>query len=113
MSQEHGSFQNTILGSSEPVPVVGMGATEYKWTDRCAYTIVRVSESGKTFWMQEDKAERVDANGMSEAQSYEFTPDPTAPLVEVRINKRLGWKIVGGGGRVGIGHRSAYYDYSF
>ena len=35
---------------------VGDGVTGQMWSDSEAFTVIRVSTSGKTFWAQEDKA---------------------------------------------------------
>jgi len=91
-------------------PEVGMGATLLMWTDTHAYTITRVSDSGKTFWMKRDLAERADKNGMSDSQDYKYTPQPDAPEECVRMTKR-GWMCRGQ--FVRVGYRDEYYDYSF
>lgn len=104
-----GSLINSVMASA-PVPAVGMGATLLGWSDRHAATVVAVSASGKTCKVQQDHAKRVDKNGMSEMQQYEFSPNPNAPVLVVRKTKR-GW--MSGGLRVALGHRSEYYDFSF
>lgn len=91
-------------------PTVGMGATELMWSDRHAYTVIWVSESGKTVRVQSDHAKRVDSNGMSESQRYLFTPNPNGEIVTLRRGKR-GW--VSKGRRFALGYRDEYYDYSF
>ena len=92
------------------VPQVGMGATLCLWSDSHAYTITRVSKSGKTFWMKQDKAERTDHNGMSDAQSYRYIQHENVPEREVRMTKR-GWRSCGC--VVVVGVREEFYDYSF
>jgi hypothetical protein len=54
----YGSLQNIILSTigNTPAPVIGMSATELWYTDRRAYVITRISKSGKTFWMKQDKS---------------------------------------------------------
>jgi hypothetical protein len=54
----YGSLQNLMLSTMQntPTPAVGMSATELWYTDRRAYTITRISKSGKTFWMTQDKS---------------------------------------------------------
>jgi hypothetical protein len=67
--------------------------------------------------IQRDNAKRVDENGMSDSQSYEFTPDKSAPVVHYSLRKNGKWVRVGqpqsSGTQIGIGYRSEYYDYSF
>ncbi|VVB50620.1 Uncharacterised protein [uncultured archaeon] len=106
---------NAVLNSSNvqcPKPEVGMGATKLYFTDRAAYTIVRVSPSGKTFWMKRDKATRTDTNGMSESQtySYESLPD-IMPEEAVRLCQDGQWRSVGM--KVLVSARREYHDYSF
>jgi hypothetical protein len=101
--QEHSAYQK---------PEVGMGATQLMYTDRLPFTITRVSDSGKTFWAKEDVATRTDSNGISECQSWEFTPDPNAPEVEVRWTGK-GWKRKGHSSFFAIGKRERYHDFSF
>lgn len=113
LGTETGSFTNFVLSAGDgPIPVVGMGATILGWTDRHACTIIEVSKSGKTIKIQQDTAIRTDKNGMSDCQSYDYSPDPDGCIREVRLTKK-GWKITGGGSSVRIGDRDEHYDYSF
>lgn len=59
-------------------PYVGMGATEMCYTDRQAYTVQKVI-SEKRVVVTRDKVRRVDDNGASDAQAYEYE---STPLVE-------------------------------
>jgi hypothetical protein len=98
------------------IPEIGMGATECIGSDRYPYTIVRISDSGKTFWMQGDEYKRIDKNGLSEIQEYEYTPNTNATIVEVRRAKNGRWYTSGGmahGTFVNVGVRRAYWDPSF
>lgn len=99
-----------FMGGAFETPQVGMGATLVMWTDTHAYTITRVSKSGKSFWMKQDKAIRIDDNGMSDCQEYRYEPQPEMPEEMVRMTKR-GW--MHDGMFVRVGQRSEYYDYSF
>ena len=107
----YGSLNNRIMESSKgPKPVVGMGATVTCYTDRHAATISWVSPSGKTLKVREDDVKRIDNNGMSECQTYEYTPNPNAPEITYRLGKH-GWRSNRGG--LVIGHRLHYHDFSF
>lgn len=109
----------------QPEPVVGMGATLLGWTDRNPATIVEVFKIGKTQYVlvQEDNAKRVDNNGMSEDQTYEYTPNPDAYKKAFRIGRNGLWEAViknendryvkSGGNGLRIGEREKYYDFSF
>lgn len=103
-------FPNCATLKNQPAPEVGMGATLVMYSDRRAYTISRVSKSGKTFWMRQDKATRVDNNGMSESQQYAYTQQSDAPETQVH-NTKDGWK--SGGHKVWVGLRDEHYDFSF
>jgi hypothetical protein len=107
------SIVNEIYAAAvvgQPAPEVGMGITLLHWTDRSAGTITRVSPSGKMFWFQSDRAVRTDKNGMSESQTYEYTPQPDARVQTARLNKKGQW--VSAGTNIRIGDRRAYHDFS-
>jgi hypothetical protein len=116
----YGSFQNMMYAGATPkTPEVGMGATLVSWTDRYAYTVVAVEtfktgpKAGqvKAVVATEDKAKRVDANGMSECQSYEFETDPDATPEKFTLRK--GGQFKGKRGVLYVGSRSQYHDFSF
>lgn len=107
----NGEEVTSVDGDVELKPEVGMGATARIGSDRLAYTIVRVSPSGKTVWVKEDDAKRIDNNGMSECQNYEYTRNESNPEVQIRKNNRGQWK--SGDTKFVLGCRSQYYDYSF
>ena len=109
-----GSFTNTILEGAVPVPEIGMGVTRLSWSDRDPYTIVKVI-SPKRIVVKEDDAKRIDTNGMSECQTYEYTRNDNNPEVILTLRK-YGWRQVGDGKKgTGwrIGEREKYHDYSF
>jgi hypothetical protein len=116
LTKPTGSLMNNIAANSKyPDPVVGMGATRLSWTDRDPFTIVEVIDA-RTIVVQEDEARRIDRNGMSECQTYEFTPDPDARRVTLTFRKNGRWVEKGspmGGTPYAVGHREKYHDYSF
>ena len=105
------SMTNYLLSGTKgaPKPEVGMGATLLMWTDRHAYTIVKVTRC--QVHARRDKAIRIDTNGMSEAQDYRFERDDTQPVEIFRLRKNGAYH--GKAGRLRIGDRCAYHDYSF
>lgn len=129
LGTETGSLVNhihSIAVKGQPTPVVGMGCTILGWTDRQAATIVNVSNiRGRTYLVvQEDHAKRVDHNGMSESQTYEFTPNPNGLTAhyqqdaagrwnEVRYNAETKRFRKTGGPGLRIGARDHYHDFSF
>lgn len=125
LGTETASMTNYLMSGTkgQPTPFVGMGATKLGWTDRYPATIVEVLNDGKLIAVQEDKSVRVDKNGMSEDQDYEFTPNPAASLEYYKLNKSGAYRAVTknekgnlvfcGGGQLRIGERDRYHDYSF
>jgi hypothetical protein len=104
---------NRILEHSKnPKAEVGMGATVYFHSDRHAATVTKVSPSGKTIELQEDRAVRTDKNGMSESQSYTFERNPNGRVYVARLRANGTFKTSNGEG-VTLGTRSEYYDFSF
>ena len=111
---ETGSFLNSVMGGSNRAlePEVGMGCTILCWTDRHAATVVEV-RSATTIVVQQDHARRVDKNGMSESQKYEYTPNPEATREVFTRRKDGRWKKRGGGYTLMLGERMEYHDFSF
>ena len=108
----HGSLTNAFAGTpADVVPKPGMGITIIMWTDRHAGTITRVSPSGKTFWYREDRATRIDGNGMSESQEYTFETVTEGPERCARRCKDGQWRDCGT--KIVLGYRSEYRDFSF
>lgn len=126
------SVTNWMLSGTkgQPVPEVGMGATILAWTDRYAGTITKVVEikGGFELTVQEDGYKRVDSNGMSEMQTYEYTPDLYGMETVFRFEAKKaskGWRqvwtkpetgrvcFVEGGYGLRIGSRQKYNDFSF
>ena len=100
---------------SAAVPAVGDGATVCFWTDRHAATVTEVVlfKSGarqgqvRSITVQEDTVTRVDGGGMSDSQSYEFTPNPAGAKRTFHTDKS------GRTPGLAVGGRSHYYDFSF
>ena len=100
-----------------PQPAEGMAATVCLWSDRHAATIIHVSPSGRVIRVQQDKATRTDANGMSENQEYTYKRNPLGHVRTFSLRKNGRWVERGhstvGGVVCAIGHRGEYYDYAF
>lgn len=120
-----GSLVNHLYSRAvkgQPEPEVGMGATLLAWTDRYPATIVAVE--GNIITVREDNSRRVDHNGMSETQDYEFTPNPDGYESNYRREKDGTWSLVvknettgrwnkRSGNGLRIGSRDKYHDFSF
>ena len=109
----------------QPDPVVGMGATVLCWTDRHAATVTALlNSSGTIIVVREDYARRIDKNGMSESQEYEYSRNTEGRRYifrkgahgdwqQIEINsKTQRWNKVEGPG-LRIGEREEYHDFSF
>lgn len=112
-----------VIGQPEPKP--GMGVTYLSWTDRYPGTIFRVFKVGKTTYIETraDSYKRVDKNGMSEDQDYEFKTEVNGARYFFRIGRKGTWEqarqneagrwVKSGGYGLRIGDRGAYHDFSF
>jgi hypothetical protein len=113
----YGSLNNLMAADARyPDPEVGMGMTFISWTDRKAGTIVEVVNA-KTIRVQADTSTRTDGLGMTDAQTYDYSPDPDAPIETYTLRSNGRWVRKGesakGGSRIAIGARSTYHDFSF
>ncbi|SDG59432.1 hypothetical protein SAMN05216338_1001845 [Bradyrhizobium sp. Rc2d] len=129
MSYATGSLVNLLYSQCANLsPKAGDGATILCWTDRHAATVIKVWQDKRYEYVtvQHDHAKRVDRNYQSEVQSYEYTPDPNGRTETYRrkltdashrwegcyLNDETGrWNK--SSGRVKLGVRDEYYDYSF
>lgn len=97
-------------------PTVGMGATGGAGSDCYPYTIVNVI-SPKRIQITADDYKRIDNNGLSENQEYEYTSRPDASKITLSLRKSGRWVEVGqsdaGYNGYAIGHRRAYLDPHF
>jgi len=117
--------ERMVVGA--PAPTVGMGVTMTSYTDRHAGTIIEVKKMGKglLITVQADNVKRIDNNGISESQEYEFTPDPQGAIyyykqtepntrwISMYLNPETNrFKKCERGGLF-VGKRDEYYDFSF
>ena len=70
--KETGSLVNLLMDNNIGVPEVGKGATILSWSDRHAYEVMSASEDKTRVLIQRYLPERVDKNGMSDMQEYEY-----------------------------------------
>ncbi len=89
---------------------VGAPCTISGYTDRHGGTIMKVYKN--YVLVRKDQPYRVDSNGASEDQWYRFTPGSNDPKDWERFNLRKDGKYYGDG-RLTVGVRNAYHDYSF
>lgn len=105
------------IESPPNTPEVGMGATIVMYSDRYAATITYVGKKGALVIVKRDHAKRTDDNGMSECQSYEYSPDKDAGPRIFTLRKSGRWVEQGqpskNGTGLSIGRRREYHDFSF
>jgi hypothetical protein len=85
--------------------------------------VVGIERAEIVIAVQRDHAKRVDDNGMSESQEYEFSPNPKGMIDHFRKAKDGRWEQVcrsqkghwrkSGGYGLRLGERLAYHDFSF
>lgn len=92
-------------------PTKGMGGTLYYYTDRKAVTVIHVTKTASCVVVQEDKATRLDTNGMSESQSYSYQPDQAGE--KHRMYLQADGLYHTRGVRLHLGDRRTYHDYGF
>lgn len=112
----YGSLQNRLLEKVNKEPQVGMGVTEYCWSDRHAYEVIAVKDA-RHITVRRLDYKRIDNNGMSEDQEYEFKSNEKNHTCELFLTKKGVWRErIGrslGCDTFGIGRADEYYDYSF
>lgn len=131
MAKWYGSVNNRMeegVTFGDKKPYVGMGATEYLWSDRHAYEVVEVIDD-KHVVVRRCDAKRIDNNGMSESQEYAYTLQPYKEWddcfgrkcnnnVKLVFMKKSGWRERLPDGKLGtnkfsLGVKKEYYDFSF
>jgi hypothetical protein len=126
LGTQTGSLINHVLSSrttGEP-PYAGMPATLLAWSDRYPATVVEVNNLKRYIVVQEDDARRIDRNGLSEQQVYEYTPNPNGHRRIFRKMKNGQWAehfvnpqtkrlVKASSCGLRLGHREKYEDPSF
>lgn len=106
-------IMNTITPTN---PVVGMGATINFHSDSKAATIIQITHKGKRIVLQQDKAIRVDQNGLSESQTYNYETDLEGSIYIATLRKDGRYRLVGSsvnGKTITLNIRREYYDHSY
>lgn len=113
----YGSLNNRICERSKSdAPTVGMGVTEFCWSDRHAYEVIEVKDD-RHITVRSYKCIRTDNNGMSDCQDYRYESDPNGSTHSLFLTKqgvwreRFGRKL--GCNKWRVGYAEEYYDYSF
>ena len=126
LGTQTGSVMNHLYSRmtiGEPAVYVGMGVTFLSWTDRSAGTIVEVNTKKNYIVATDDSYKRIDNNGMSEEQEYEYTSNPDGYKRYFRKDKNGQWRpmrfnengrlVYSGSHGLRVGERDKYHDFSF
>ena len=114
----YGSLDNRLLeNAAMPTPVVGMGATEICYSDRHPFEIIEVKDA-RHITVRALDWKRVDDNGMSDSQEYEYISNPNNHTANLFLTKQGKWRERYPAGNLGcncfyIGEAERYYDYCF
>lgn len=84
--------ENNYFNGTKDNIQVGTLCTVYHWSDREAYEVVKVIDQKHIFIRKLD-AKRIDNNGMSDSQSYEYKSSEKYSPAEIELTK-WGWKEV-------------------
>ena len=114
----YGSSQNRLEEQSVGAkPEIGMGVTEMMYSDRAPYEIIAIKDD-RHITVRAMGYKRIDNNGFSEIQEYEYDSNPNGYVCDLFKTKRGVWVR-----RVGvrgvddssgwfIGRAERYYDFS-
>lgn len=112
----YGSLQNRLQERTGIKPEIGMGVTEMCWSDRHPYEVIAIKDD-RHITVRALNAKRIDNNGMSECQEYEYTSNPENITVNLFLTKAGEWREKYGRSlgdtRYAIGFAEKYHDYSF
>ena len=90
----YGSLQNRLEEGKQFVDEikVGTGITEYSWSDRHPYEVIEVIDQ-KHIIIRALDYRRIDDNGMSDAQSYEYISNENNIKYELVLRNNVWYKV--------------------
>ena len=91
MRKWYGSIQNRLEENKQFVDTikVGDGVTEYYYSDREPWEVVAVKDQNH-ITIRQLTTKRIDNNGQSESQEYEYISDPNNYTVDL-VKRNGGW----------------------
>ncbi len=98
---------------------VGDGATICWYSDRTPVTIIEIEPNGKWIKVQEDNAKRIDSNGMSDFQDYEYSRNENGRTYTFKRTRKQPYRYTDNGKwenwghKLVFGYREKYFDYTF
>ncbi len=115
----YGSLVNRLSSSVKPQsPKVGMGVTEYLWSDRLPYEIVEVVDN-RHITVRELKATlKPGETVFSDCQEYDYASNPGGRTRNLFLTKKGVWRERVGVRSLGptvfyVGKATKFYDPSF
>lgn len=129
LGSQTGSLINHMIAGAGTLSEIKAGtpATLLSWSDRSPGTVFRVFKvaSSTIVEVREDIYTRIDKNGMSESQEYEYKIDVNGSksfwkidkngnVCRMYINKETGrWNKTKTGCSIAFGRRERFYDFTF
>lgn len=101
---------------------VGDGVTLIYYSDEVPATVIEIDPKGRWIKVQNDKATRIDNNGMSDCQDYRFERDTNGRVHTFYKTRKQEYTLFTNTGRFTYDNygiwlmlkvRRKYYDYSF
>ena len=101
---------------------IGDGVTINYYSDEKPATIIEIDTKGKWIKVQEDNAKRIDNNGMSDSQDYEYSRNPNGRIHTFYKTRRKDRTLFTDTGRYAYNQygiyltlkfRRAYFDYTY
>lgn len=101
------------MSAVQNIPQVGDGATQSFGGDSYPFTVVKVSASGKTIWVQRDHVtctKPMSAYGADDAE-YSYSPDPDAAVQVATLRKDGRYHVKGTSSKHGGGFTVGFRSY--
>lgn len=111
LNDEINYYERLLLRIKRYNVQVGDGITICYYTDREAGTIIKRTKNTITY--QQDKAIRIDDNGMSDCQEYRYERDPNGKVEVYHWSHKYGCFRNSKNHLYVINGRHEYFDYSF
>lgn len=123
-----GSLINHLIAGANTLSEIKAGtpATILSWSDRAPATVFRVFKVGSSTIVEtrDDDYKRIDSNGMSESQEYEYKINVNGwkrywkitkkgDVVNVYKNGETGRWVKIENGSIAFGRREKYHDFTF
>lgn len=128
LGTQTGSLINHLIAGANTLAEIKAGtpATILSWSDRAPATVFRVFKVGSSTIVEtrDDLYKRIDNNGMSESQEYEYKIningsqsywkiDKNGDVSRVYLKRETGRWVKAKSGSIAFGRREKYHDFTF